>query len=97
MPYCDRVQCLTCLRAGKVSVYEGKTGKNGFCRGIQYLDAIHFEDIKNAIWKHCKLEHNSIKAEFQMQIFQSFPGCLEKQVNEAVSIAMFKGDMILNS
>ena len=47
------VQCLTCLQAGKVSYYEGESGKNGFRRGLDHLDALGLEDAKNTLWKHC--------------------------------------------
>ena len=90
------MQCLTCLQAGKVSLYEGESGKNGFSRGLLHLDALRLEDEKNAHWKHCQLEHNSIQAEFKMTVLWSFAGFFERQVNETVRIAIFQGDLIPN-
>ena len=55
------------------------------------------ENESNAIWKHCQLTHQGIKAEFKMAVLRNYASCMERQVNEAVRITMFKGDMMLNS
>ena len=92
-----RVTCLTCLRAGRSSLYEGETGRNGFTRGLEHIAALRLEDEENALWKHCLVEHGGFKAEFEMKCLRSFNSCLERQVNEAVRIVITKADMILNS
>ena len=55
-----KMVCLTCLRDGKCTEYEGETGRNGFNRGI--------EDGENALWKHYQVDHESIRAEFSMKV-----------------------------
>ena len=92
-----RVVCLTCLLAGKETFYEGETGKNGFTRGVQHLDALRLEDEKNMLWKHCQIVHDGARAEFKLTVLRNYYGCLERQVNKAVRITMFDGDMIMKS
>ena len=92
-----RVTCLSCQRAGISSIYEGETGRNGFTRGLEHLAALRLEDEENAMWKHCLVQHDGIKAEFEMKILRTFNSCLERQVNEAVRIVITKADIILNS
>ena len=92
-----RVECLTCVLAGRESTYEGETGKNGYTRGLQHLDALRLEDEKNALWRHCQIAHDGLRAEFKMTVLRNYSGCLEGQVNEAVRITMFDGDIIMNS
>ena len=92
-----RVTCLTCLGAGRSSQYEGESGRNGFTRGLEHLKAVRLKDEENAIWKHCLVEHEGNKAEFEMKILRSFNSCLERQVNEAVRIIISKADLVLNS
>ena len=89
--------CLTCLRAGRSSFYEGESGRNGFTRGLEHLAAIRMKDEQNAMWKHVLVEHNGNNPEFEMKVLKSFNSCLERQVNEAVRIIITKADLVLNS
>ena len=59
-----RIKCETCQRAGLVTVYEGETGRNGYTRGKEHLDALRLENKENTIWKHCMVQHNGEKGNF---------------------------------
>ena len=56
------VRCETCLKAGKLNTYAGETGRNGFTRGGEHLDALRLEDDENPLGKHCLVEHGGTKA-----------------------------------
>ena len=81
----------------KLSLYDGETGSNCYTRGKQHQAALRLEDKNNALWKHCLVEHDGMKAEFSMKQTNVFKTCLVRQVNEAVRIEMSKADCILNS
>ena len=49
------------------------------------------------MWKHCVVEHDGNKAEFEMKILRTFNSCLDRQVNEAVRIIITKADIVMNS
>ena len=89
--------CETCLRVGKDARYEGETGKNCYTRGKQHLDALRLEDEENALWKHCVVEHDGIKADFSMKSVGVFFSCLVRQINEAVRIEMSPAQCVMNS
>ena len=55
------------------------------------------EDEENAMWKHCLVQNDGIKEEFEMKILRTFDSCLERQVNKAVRIVITKADIIINS
>ena len=92
-----KIQCETCRRAGRVSVYDGETGCNCYTRGKQHAASLRLEDEENALWKHCLVEHDGMKAEFSMKQTNVFNSCLARQVNEAVRIEMSTADCVLNS
>ena len=92
-----KIQCETCRRAGRQSWYDGETGCNCYTRGKQHADALRLEDEENALWKHCLIEHEGMKAEFSMKQTNSFKSCLVRQVNEAVRIEMSTADCVMNS
>ena len=91
------IQCETCRRAGKASWYDGETGCNSYTRGKQHAAALRLEDEENALWKHCLVEHEGVKAEFSMKQTNVFNSCLARQVNEAVRIEMSTADCVMNS
>ena len=89
--------CLTCKAAGKVSEYEGETSRNSFTRGLEHLAALRLEDEENALWKHCQIELQGIKAEFSMTVLKGHITPLVRQVNESVRIIISKAEYIFNS
>ena len=92
-----QIQCETCKRAGKISLYDGETGCNCYTRGKQHQSALRLKDEENALWKHCLVEHNGMEAEFSMKQTNVFNSCLARQVNEAVRIEMSTADCVMNS
>ena len=79
----SRIVCLTCQEAGKCTVYEGETGRNGFTRGSEHLDALRLEDGENALWKYCQVDHNGERAEFSMTSLKIHRTALVRQINKA--------------
>ena len=65
--------------------------------GIEHLDALRLEDGDNALWKHCQVDHEGIRAEFSMKVLNVHRTALVRQVNEAVRIIISKADCIMNS
>ena len=78
-------------------MYAGETGRNGYTREREHLDALRLEDDENPLWKHCLVEHGGTKAEFSMKVVGRFYNCLVRQINEAVRIEMFEADCVTNS
>ena len=89
--------CLTCKSAGKISEYEGETGRNGYTRGVEHLSALRLEDEENALWKHCQIAHDGTQAEFSMTVLKVHRTPMVRQINEAVRIIISKAECILNS
>ena len=92
-----KIQCETCKRDGKLSLYDGETGCNCYTRGKQHQNALRLRDEENALWKHCLVEHDGAEAEFSMKQTNVFKSCLTRQVNEAVRIEMSTADCVMNS
>ena len=92
-----RIVCITCQVAGKVTEYEGETGRNGYTRGIEHLAAMRLEDDENALWKHCQIDHDGRIAEFSMTVLRSHRTPLVTQVDEAVRIVISRAECIMNS
>ena len=92
-----KIVCLTCQSPGKVSEYEGETGRNGYTRGAEHLSALRLEDEENALWKHCLIAHDGTQAEFSMTVLKVHRTPMVRQINEAVRIIISKAECILNS
>ena len=92
-----KIVCLTCQEAGKCTEYVGETGRNGFTRRSEHLAALRLEDSENALWKHCQVDHNGVRAEFSMTVVKIHRTALVRQVNEAVRIILSRADCIMNS
>ena len=92
-----QICCETCLGAGKVTTYEGETGRNAFSRGLEHQQGLRQKSEKSALWKHCVNEHSSQEAEFSMKIVGCHSSCLGRQVCEAVRISRTEAEIILNS
>ena len=91
------MRCETCLLAGKLCIYDGETGRNFYCRGKEHHAALRLEEQESPLWKHCRLEHDGMKADFSMKVVGRFQSCLVRQVNEAVRIGMSEADVVMNS
>ena len=64
----------------------GETGRNGYTRGKEHLDALKLEDEESLPWKHCFVEHGLVMAQFSIKVIGRFYSCLVRQFNEAVRI-----------
>ena len=92
-----RIRCETCMRAGRLSLYDGESGSNCYTRGKQHQDGLRLKDEENPLWKHCLVEHEGNQADFSMKQTNVFGSCLVRQVNEAVRIEMSTADCVMNS
>ena len=94
-------KCLTCSEGGKEVIYIGESGRSGYIRGRQHLEAIrnHSNDrhMNNAFAKHIRESHVNQDAKFKMNIVQSYKKPLERQTREGVEIARCSADKMLNS
>ena len=92
-----RIECLSCQRVGLTTLYEGETARNAYTRGLEHEDALRMEDEENALWKHCVVQHQGVKAEFSMTVTGVHRTPLVRQVNEAVRIVITKAGCVMNS
>ena len=92
-----KITCNTCLQAGRVTTYEGETGRNAFVRGLEHQQDLRRKSEKSPLWKHCVLEHSSQEADFLMEVIKHHPSSLGRQVHEAVRISRTAAEIILNS
>jgi hypothetical protein len=92
-------QCLSCEVAGITSRYEGETGQNCYTRQEEHDSAVQKGNLKNAFAKHCEVQHEGEKAEFNMKVTGIFRSCIERQNNEAVRVrkAEKEADILMNS
>ena len=88
-----KIECQGCLNAE----YDGETGRNGYSRGLEHLEAIRNESEESPLSKHCQLVHNGEKQTFSMSVVGSFQSCLERQINEAVRITSSQAEHVMNS
>ena len=92
-----RITCLTCQQAGKLTTYDGESGRNGYARGLEHMQGLRTRSHKSPLWKHCILEHGGEEADFNMEVVTSHSSCLDRQVNEMVRIGGSRAEVILNS
>ena len=78
-------------------MYEGETARNAYTRRLEHEDALRMEDEANALWKHCVVQHQGVKAEFSMTVTGVHRTPLVRQVNEAVRIVITKAGCVMNS
>ena len=89
-----RITCETCQEAGKLTTYEGESGRNGYARGLEHLQGLQTKSIKSPLWKHCLLEHGGQEAVFKMQVVSSHSTCLDRQVHEMVRIGGSRANVV---
>ena len=91
------IVCVTCQEAGRVTTYEGESGRNGYARGLEHLQGLRTRSIKSPLWKHCILEHSGEEATFRMEVVSMHSTCLDRQVHEMVRIGGSEAEVVLNS
>ena len=82
------MECEECPKNNFTAVYEGKTGINGYTRGLEHLARLGSEKEDNPLWKHCQIQHNGVKVAFKLICLKSFETAFLRQVNEGVRIAL---------
>ena len=91
---------MQCLSEGIKAHYIGISGKNGYSRGLEHVEAIKtMNHAKNALAKHCVIEHDSTPVEFKMKILAKYKKPLERQCAEKVFIVEHNkiADILINN
>ena len=92
VPTCTReginysLECVTCRKLGKRSVYYGESSRSGFQRGGE-----HAQEIEDGILSHPLVlyfweEHQGRRQEVMMRITSTHLTALDRQVTESVNI-----------
>ena len=94
-----RITCLTCQQEGRLTTYDGESGRKIYARGMDHLQGVRTRSPKSPLWKHCILEHGGREADFRMDLVSAHSSCLERQVHDIdmVRIGGTKAEVILNS
>ena len=90
---------LWCGQCGRqVAQYKGETGRNGYSRGLEHLDALEARDEdKSVLWLHSVHHHQQRQdVRYHMRITQQHRDSLDRQVTERVNIENFKGQILMN-
>ena len=87
-----RIRCEICMRAGRLSLYDGESGSPCYTRGKQHQDGLWLKDEEIPLWEHCLVEYVGNRAQFPMEQTGVFGICLVNQVHEAVRIEMSTAD-----
>ena len=80
------------MRAGRLSLYDGESGRPCYTRGKQHQDGLWLKDEEIPLWEHCLVEYVGNRAQFPMERTGVFGICLVNQVHEAVRIEMSPAD-----
>ena len=91
-----RIRCEICMRAGRLSLYDGESGSPCYTRGKQHQDGLWLKDGEIPLWEHCLVEYVGNRAQFPMEQTGVFGICLVNQVHEAVRIEMSTADCAIN-
>ena len=94
-------ECVLCSEDGKVSRYDGESGRSGYWRTTKFhkVDILKKSD-KNAFAKHLSIFHRDNIGDptaFKFKVESTHSKCLERQVSEGIAITNSKADHILNS
>ena len=92
-----KISCNGCEFVGRITEYEGETGRNPYSRGLEHMADLKNKKEESPLWKHCVLEHEGVIQEFQMRALGGFRSCLARQTNEAVRILNSKAQIVMNS
>ena len=44
-----RITCLTCQQAGKLTTYDGESGRNGYARGLEHMQGLRTRSYKSPL------------------------------------------------
>ena len=86
-----RLTSLECPEDGRVTNYEGETGRNVFSRGLEH------GLTSSVLWKHCMIQHSRRQVSFRMDVLKTFKLPLERQNFEGVRVKCSEADILMNS
>ena len=78
-----RIVCLLCQEVGRVSTYEGESGRNAYIRGKEHLKALANNSMASPLVNHQLQHHPGTPHKFRMQILKTFKQALDRQLEEA--------------
>jgi hypothetical protein len=90
---------LWCGECGeKVAAYKGETGRNGYTRGVEHLEALQSRnEDKSVLWLHSVHHHQGrVGVEYRMRVTSTHTTPMERQVRERVDLSTFKGPVLMN-
>ena len=92
-----RIICKNCQNSGKLSSYEGETGRPGRVRLIEHVNGLRKKNSESALQKHQNLHHPSEQPKFEFKITKVFSDPLTRQANEAVRISNLPPESLINA
>ena len=92
-----RIICKNCQASGKLSSYEGETGRPGRVRLIEHVNGLRKKNSESALQKHQNLHHPSEQPKFEFKITKVFSDPLTRQANEAVRISNLPPESLINA
>ena len=92
-----RIVCMNCKEQGKLSTYEGETGRPAKVRFIEHIKNLKKKSDLSPLHKHQTNHHPNDPSKWQFSITSVFKDPLTRQVDEAVRISKLQPSSILNS
>ena len=92
-----RIICMNCKDQGKLSSYEGETGRPAKVRFIEHIKKLNKKSDLSPLHKHQTNHHPNDPNRWQFSITSVFKDPLTRQVDEAVRISKLQPSSILNS
>ena len=92
-----RISCQNCKLEGKLSKYEGETGRPVRVRFKEHLSAIKRKSESSPLLKHQEMKHPGQNHNWIFSILSTFNDPLTRQVDEATRIANSQPGSLLNS
>ena len=92
-----RIVCINCKEQGKLSSYEGETGRPAKVRFIEHIKKLNKKSELSTLHKHHSSQHPKDPNRWHFSITSVFKDPLTRQVDEAVRISRLPPESILNS
>ena len=92
-----RIVCINCKEQGKLSSYEGETGRPAKVRFIEHIKKLNKKSELSPLHKHQSSQHPKDPNRWHFSITSVFKDPLTRQVDEAVRISRLPPESILNS
>ena len=92
-----RIVCMNCKEKGKLSTYEGETGRPAKVRFIEHIKKLNKKSELSPLHKHQTNNHPNDPNRWHFSITSTFKDPLTRQVDEAVRISKLQPSSILNS